>query len=96
MRSMVLRLSLAPLAFVVLISACPAPAPQSSTTVDASDAATVCAHLAAIGCAQPATCATVIATRQGTFTDFKIPCLLMASTPASAQACGTVQCSTTP
>lgn len=86
--------------------AAPAPPPPDSSTplpvrdaappapfdAGSDQAAQVCAHLAAIGCAQPTTCAATIRSKQGTFTDFRLSCLLGAMSAASAAACGTVSC----
>jgi hypothetical protein len=89
--------------FPMLLCACPpnpAPVPpdasDAATTVvklEASDIGTqVCAHLATIGCPQPATCANTINTKQGSITDFKTSCLLNATSVTGADACGSIHC----
>jgi hypothetical protein len=73
------------------IAACPGASP----TIDGGtpeQGASVCAHLAAVGCPQPAICATVFAERQGRLTDFKPACLLAATTVSAVEACGSVTC----
>ena len=87
---------------LVLMLSCQSAAPTTRSVTpplpDASDASfpdlgtQVCMHLAAINCAQPATCVDVINTKQGTTTDFKVKCLLSAHSPAEADNCGTIHC----
>lgn len=56
-------------------------------------AAQVCAHLAAIGCPQPPTCADTIRHVQTIgLTDLHVTCLLGAHSGAEATACGSVRC----
>lgn len=63
---------------------------SAAPPLDQADA--VCLHLVAIGCAQPPTCAATIRSKNGTFTNFNLPCLLSASSKAAAISCGTVKC----
>lgn len=72
----------------------PGPLPSPWLGADASGdlADQVCAHLGAIGCPQLPSCPITIRTKQGSFTDFKPACLLAATTPQAAVACGSVHC----
>ena len=67
-------------------------APPAPFDAGSDQAAQVCAHLAAIGCVQPTTCAATIRKDQGKLTNFNLPCLLGAMSAATATACGTVSC----
>lgn len=65
---------------------------QTSPTITPSDAANICNHLAEIHCMADTHCNAVVASDQGVMADFKVNCLLLADSPAAANACGTIVC----
>lgn len=91
-----------------LVAACgacqanPAPGPLVTDAALTDEAAAVCGHLRAIGCFEASTCEETYRkvlsyrTRAGsTMTDLHGSCLLSASSPAAAQACGSSLCTVT-
>jgi len=82
------------IAALVALEACP-PAPVTIPDSGDTSPAGVCAHLAALTCAegQAPNCAAVFAHAQDSgLTDLKPACLASATTKEAARKCGSVQC----
>jgi len=81
---------------LVALAACPTTITTSSSSSppDAGDVGPqVCGHLAEIGCPQPKTCLQAFHLQAEHLVDLRPSCLLAASSPAAAEACGSLRCS---